>query len=249
MIEIPTVVADDEPLARRGVCQLLRPYPEVRIVGEAADGREAVHLVRSLAPLLLFLDVQMPELDAFGVLEERAVRRVPAVVFLTAYSQFAVRAFDVDAVDYLLKPVRAERLRLCMGRVRARLDRHQAKSGAGDRDDPLADAVVVPTKSGSRLLYPDEIDWVEAADYYAIVHAQGEQFLIRESISALEGRLPPTLFLRVHRSALLNVARIRGVSTAGRPEVILRDGTHVPVSRRRKGDLMTRLKGLLEGGT
>ncbi len=246
MSEIRALIADDEPLARRGVRQLLAPFGGILVVGEARDGREAVELLRALRPDLLFLDVQMPELDGFGVLERSLVHEVPAVVFLTAYEQFALEAFDVNAVDYLLKPVSRDRFARCMERVRERLEQWRLRGGDGGASAERFPTVVVSVRGGEQVLRPEEIDWIEADDYYAAVHVGQRRYLLRESLSSLEARLPEASFLRVHRSALVNLTRVRSyVEDAGAGgHLVLRDGVHVPVSRRRRTEVGRRLRGV-----
>jgi len=248
MTEIRAVIVDDEPPARRGVHQLLAPHGDVRVVGEAGDGSEAVTVIRATRPDLVFLDIQMPGLDGFGVLRRLLQQPGRALVFLTAHDRYAVRAFEVDAVDYLMKPVSRARFAACLERVRDWLEQRRA-AGAGS--DEYADAdetvgVLVGTPRGERLVRPDEIDWIEAADYYAALHAGGERLLVRESLTSLEARLPGRLFLRVHRSALVNLARVRRFdpSRGGGGRLLLRDGTEVPVSRRQRADLRRRLAEL-----
>lgn len=243
MAEIRAVIVDDEPPARRGVHQLLAPYGDIRVVGEAHDGSQAVTVIRATEPDLVFLDIQMPGLDAFAVLRRLLRQPDRAIVFLTAHDRYAVRAFDVDAVDYLMKPVSRARFALCLDRVRSWLERRSR------RDDPQGDeveGVLAGTPGGERLLRPDEIDWIEAADYYAAIHAGGERFLVRESLTSLEARLPGQLFLRVHRSALVNLARVQRFepATGGGGRLLLRDGTAVRVSRRQRADLRRRLSEL-----
>jgi len=239
MTEIRVLIADDEPLARRGVSQLLAGHSDMRVVGEARDGDEAVRMIRALKPDLLFLDVQMPGNDGFHVLARIATNDVPAVIFLTAYEEFAARAFDVDAVDYVVKPPSRQRFERAIARARKRLDQH--------RLDPanLSVGIRVETASGTLILRPDEVDWIEAADYCAVVHALGGRHLVRESLDALEERLPASLFVRTHRSALVNLARVRGSApdTAGNV-LLLTTGAHVPVSRRRRRAVLERLRAV-----
>jgi two-component system LytT family response regulator len=232
MSEIRALIVDDEPLARRGVRQLLKPHGDVRVVGEARDGRNAVRMIEMLRPDLLFLDVQMPERDGFGVLARTAAVAVQAVVFLTAYEEHAVRAFDVEAVDYLVKPLSRSRFNQAMDRVRRRLTQGN-----------VAPSIGVSTGSGELLLRAEEIDWIEADDYYAAIHARGRRFLVRESLVALERRLPEGLFMRVHRCGLVNLACVRSFEAkpGGRGVLRLHTGESVPVSRRRR----TRVKAWL----
>jgi two-component system, LytTR family, response regulator len=253
MPEIRALIVDDEPLARRGLRQLAAAHPDVAVAGEAGDGREALDALDALAPDLVFLDVQMPELDGFAVLRARGAERMPAVVFVTAFDTFAVRAFEAHALDYLVKPVTAARFAAAMERVRERmrsaealelarrltalLHAHDARHAPGGaRPDAPARRLVLPTATGELVLDADEIDWIQADDYYAAVHARRRRHLIRESLSSLGDRLDATRFVRVHRSAIVNLDRVRELRVArvGDSAVVLRDGTRVPVSRRRR---------------
>jgi two-component system LytT family response regulator len=260
MAEIRAVIADDEPLARRGIRQLLAAHGDVSVVAEARNGREALRALRAFRPDLLFLDVQMPELDGFGVLREHGAERMPAVVFVTAYDEFAVRAFEAHALDYLVKPLEEARFARALERTRERLrtaeavdlsrrlaalleehERERETNGAPRR-------LLVPTSTGGLLLDADEIDWIEADDYYAAVHARGRRHLIRESLASLERRLDAARFVRAHRAALVNADRVRELRAepTGETVLVLRDGTRVPVSRRRRErvvELLRRLAG------
>jgi two-component system LytT family response regulator len=242
MPEIRAVIADDEPLARRGIRQLLAPHADVAVVAEARNGEETVRALRALRPDLLFLDVQMPGLDGFGVLREHGPGGMPAVIFVTAHDEFAVRAFDAHALDYLVKPVDEARFARALERARARMraaeaverwDRMEALLAQHEAPRPR---LLVPTAAGELLLDADEIDWIEADDYYAAVHARGRRLLLRESLASLEARLDPGVFVRAHRSAIVNLARVRELraEAAGETALVLRDGTRVPVSRRRR---------------
>ncbi len=256
MREIRAVVADDEPLARRGIRQLLARHVDVTIVAEARDGREALAALGQYRPDLLFLDVQMPEVDGFEVLRRHGPGRMPAVVFVTAYDAFAVRAFDAHALDYLVKPVQEARFAEALARVRARLRAGEAEALAGRleallalREAELAHArLLVPTAAGALVLDTCEIDWIEAEDYYAAIHVHGRRHLIRESLASLEQRLDGATgdrFVRAHRSALVNVERVRELrDAAGETALGLRDGTRVPVSRRRREQVHSRLRRL-----
>ena len=256
MAEIRALIADDEPLARRGIRQLLEAHPDVIVAGECRNGRETLRALHSLQPELVFLDVQMPLLDGFGVLRAFGAQRMPAVVFVTAYDEFAVRAFEAHALDYLVKPVSEARFAEALRHVRERLRSNQAvelaqkleallaEAGSGTRDAgrtavPSARPVrriVVPTTNGDIVLDATEIDWIQAEDYYAAIYALGKRYLIRESLASLEQRLDPSAFVRVHRSAIVRLDRVRELrSTAfGEWAVVLRDGSRVPVSRRRR---------------
>jgi two-component system, LytTR family, response regulator len=247
---IRALIADDEPLARRGIRQLLSPHDDVVVVGEARNGAETVRALRALRPNLLFLDVQMPTLDGFAVLREHGAEHMPAVIFVTAYDDFAVRAFEANALDYLVKPVEEARFAQALDRTRERLRSVEAVAlskklavllamEAQRRQQSGASArLLVPTSTGELVLDADEIDWIEADDYYAAIHARGRRHLIRESLASLEQRLESSRFVRVHRSAIVNVDRVRELrstsDTPGETVLVLRDGTRVPVSRRRR---------------
>jgi two-component system LytT family response regulator len=262
MREIRAVIADDEPLARRGIRQLLAPHRDVAVVAEARNGRETVRALRALQPDLLFLDVQMPELDGFGVLREHGAAHMPAVIFVTAYDEFAVRAFDAHALDYLVKPVGEARFAEALERARERLRsadavelsrRLSALLAAHERARAASRAatqrLLVPTSAGGLVLDADEIDWIEADDYYAAIHARGRRHLIRESLASLEHRLDGGRFVRAHRSAIVNIDRVRELrgEPTGETVLVLRDGTRVPVSRRRREQVTGLLRRLTSG--
>lgn len=262
MAEIRALIADDEPLARRGIRQLLEGHADVIVAGECRNGRETLRALHTLSPNLVFLDIQMPQLDGFQVLRAYGAARMPAVVFVTAYDEFAVRAFEAHALDYLVKPVSEARFADAMRHVRERLRSNQAvelaqkleallamharegegegegqgQSGRAVRMPRPVRRLVVPTASGEIVLDTSEIDWIQAEDYYAAIYALGKRHLIRESLASLEERLDPTCFVRVHRSAIVALDRVRELRSTGLGEwtVVLRDGTRVPVSRRRR---------------
>jgi len=243
MDKIRAIIADDEPLARRGIRQLLGPHADVDVIAEARNGREAVRALRELKPDLLFLDVQMPEMDGFDVLREIGPRHMPAVIFVTAYDEFAVRAFDTQALDYLVKPLQEVRFARALERMRERLRSSKAVELSRSLSALLAKTdkerarqrILVPTSTGGLILDADEIDWIEADDYYAAIHSGRKRHLIRESLTSLEHRLDGARFLRTHRSAIVNVDRVRELkSEAGITWLLLCDGARVPVGRRRR---------------
>ncbi len=236
------MIVDDEPLARRGLRAHLARAADVEVVAECGDGREAVRLIRELEPDLVFLDVQMPELDGFGVLKEAAAARLPSVIFVTAYDKYALRAFEVHALDYLLKPFDAERFAEALARARTQIEREglseislRLQSLINDlrTNQKYAERVVVKTAGRIFFLSVEEIDWVEAADNYVRVHAGRDSHLLRETMNSLEKRLDPALFLRVHRSSIVNVRRIKELHTLfrGEYEIILQDGTRLSTGR------------------
>jgi two-component system LytT family response regulator len=258
--KIRTLIVDDEPLARRGVRQLLVPYADFEVVGECRDGREALRALAAQKPDLVFLDIQMPGMDGFDVIRTWGVERMPAVVFVTAHDEFAVRAFEEATLDYLVKPLGEARFRTTIARVRERMRLAEAvatanrlagllartqESTGGHRGRPYdaKSRIAVPTDGGERLLDAHEIDWIEADDTSAMVHAGPATYRVRETLSALEARLDPGAFARVHRGVIVRLDHVRELKEGdGRDAVlVLRDGTTVPVSRRR----LSGIRGLL----
>jgi two-component system LytT family response regulator len=254
------LVVDDEPLARSGVRGLLARDPELEVVGEAADGREAVDAILSAKPDLVFLDVQMPEMDGFEVLRRVGPGRMPAVVFVTAFDQFALRAFDVAAVDYLLKPFDDERFAVAVDRAKRALRSAEAgelgrrllgllEARGGGEGEPAerayASRLLVKSASKTVFLRVEEIDWIEADDYYARLHVGSKSHLLRETMGSLEQRLDPGRFFRVHRSAIVNLDRVREMQPLFRGEhvLILNDGTRLKLSRGRLDKLEAVLAG------
>ncbi len=252
MKEIRTIIVDDEPLARRGLRQLIEPHTDLTIIGEARNGIEAIAAVRSMKPDLIFLDVQMPEPDAFGVLKEIWSDEMPLVVFVTAYDDFAVRAFDAHALDYLVKPLQQARFDDAVERVRKRIRSNEALQMSSrlasllkEQSSPSPQRLIVPTASGEMLLNTAEIDWIEADDYYAAIHVGQRRHLIRESLASLEHRLVGDQFLRTHRSAIVNMVRVSEVRMeSGEMVLVLHDGQRVPVSRRRRECVKDHLRRL-----
>ena len=239
-----TIVVDDEPLARDRLLKLLRAEPDIEVVGEAKNGREGVELIRQTKPALAFLDVQMPELDGFGVLAELKADERPAVVFVTAFDKFALKAFEVRAVDYLLKPFDKERFTTALNRAIDQVKRQQAGELSQRLTALLADVRPeqkpkqldrIAVKSSGRIVFVkvDEIDWVEAADNYVSLHVGTENHLHRETMATLEGQLPMEKFMRISRSTIVNMDRIKELQPLfhGEYTVILRNGTKLTLSR------------------
>ncbi|HKE15530.1 MAG TPA: LytTR family DNA-binding domain-containing protein [Kofleriaceae bacterium] len=221
------VVADDEPAARRGVRQLLAGFPAFAVVAECRTGAEVLDSLDRLAPDAVFLDIQMPGIGGFEVIGRRTPERMPAVVFLTAWDQFALRAFEAQALDYLVKPVAEARFAATM----ARLTR-QLASAAPARREP---SIVVSSARGSTVLPLSEIDWIESADNYARLWIGPRSYLVRESMDALEERVRGHGFARAHRSALVRLDGVRQLAwRGGGLSAVLAAGPSIPVSRRRR---------------
>ena len=227
---LTTLVVDDEPLAREGLRMLLSRDPEISTIEEAKDGRAAVRAILDTRPDLVFLDVQMPEMDGFGVLQEVGVERMPAVVFVTAHDRYAIRAFEINAIDYLLKPVTEERFTQALKRAKARLHPR-----AGDETSRqiigLLTAIASPPQPLKRLavrsagktvfVEVEEIDWIEAAENYVQLHAGRTNHLLHVPLNTLEKSLDPETFLRVHRSVVVNVKRIKALEAGAHGEYVI----------------------------
>jgi two-component system, LytTR family, response regulator len=222
------LIADDEPAARRGVRQLLAHFPDFVIVGESRNGREVLAALDTLDPDVVFLDIQMPEVDGFEVIRRRSPQRMPAVVFLTAFDQFALRAFDTEAYDYLVKPVSEARFAATIDRLVRRL-----KTGERARRE---EALVVSSPRGVVVLPIRDIDWIEAADNYARLWIGGKSYLLRESLGQLEERVSRFGFERAHRQALVRIEGVRALTATDAGELVatLSCGANVRVSRRRR---------------
>ena len=245
---IRVLIVDDEPLARRGIRARLAAADDIEVVGECAGGREAIRVIRELGPDLVFLDVQMPGVDGFGVIEAVGGAEMPVVVFVTAYDQHAIHAFEAQALDYLLKPIDDERFERALERARRRIGEHRESALGRRLAAVLAEprALAAPQRrerSASRFLVKkggkvivvatEEVDWIEAAGDYVRLHVGRETHLLRETMSAMEEHLDPHRFVRIHRSTIVNVERIRELLPHFNREylVVLRDGTELKLSR------------------
>jgi two-component system LytT family response regulator len=235
-LPLRVAVVDDEPLARTVLCEYLAAEPHVDVVAQCANGFEAVKAVAELTPDLLLLDVQMPKLDGFEVLD--LVGRDVAVVFTTAYDQYALRAFEVHAVDYLLKPISAERLSEALARVRERLGRGERATSPGAMAaarprEGHANRVLVRDGPRVHVIPVDKIDYVQAQDYYVCFRSEGKDYLKEQTLADVETSLDPKVFVRIHRSYLLNLARLVRVDQDERENrvAVLTDGRRLPVSR------------------
>lgn len=244
MIEPPLIrvlLVDDESLAREMLREMLKDDPQVTILGESCNGREALDAIRTHAPDLIFLDVQMPELGGFEVLEALG-KEIPRVIFVTAYDQYAVRAFEVHALDYLLKPFDQERFDISWQRARAQILRD--RDGGTDQrilallqemkaGNKYLERLVIKASGRIYFLETTEIDWIEAEGNYVSVHSAKKSHLLRETISSLEAQLDPKKFLRIHRSSIVRIDRIQELQPwfHGEYRIILQNGTQLTLSR------------------
>lgn len=246
------MVADDEAPARQRIIDLLRRDHNVVAIIEVCDGLAAVEMIQNRRPDLVFLDVQMPELNGLEVIAEVGAERMPLTVFVTAYDEHAIRAFEANALDYLLKPFSDERFEMTMARVSTRMDERSVRefgrrilsmvSAVPGRDLPL-DRLVVKSGGSTRFVRVAEIDWIEAAGVYANLHIGGKELLYRAALNELAERLDPVRFVRVHRSAIVNIESILRLEpiSHGEFEVILKDGSRSRVSRTYRTQLEKRL--------
>ena len=230
------LIADDEPAARRGVRQLLANFPEFVVAGECRNGAEVLDAIETSPPDVVFLDIQMPGIDGFEVIKRRTVERMPAVVFLTAFDQFAIKAFETEALDYLVKPVSEARFATTIKRLLKRLD--SASSAARD------ETIVVTTSRGATVLHLTEIDWIEAAGNYTQLWVGTRSYFLRESLHLLEERAQKHGFIRAHRRALVRLDGVRELARtrAGASVAVLESGVRVPISRRRSASFIAALR-------
>jgi two-component system, LytTR family, response regulator len=236
--KIRALIVDDEPLARSNLSVLLRRDPEIEIAGECGSGAEALAEIRKARPDLVFLDVQMPECDGFDVLEMLGKDLPPAVVFVTAYDQYALRAFEAGALDYLLKPFDNARFDRALDRAKQRI----ASSFGKGTPQPL-ERLAIKSVGQVSFVKVSEIDWIEAADYYACLHVGAKSHLLRRSMAELEQELDPAVFSRIHRSTIVNLDRVRGLKLGedGEYDVLLENGTKLRLSQRYRKQLQSRL--------
>jgi len=246
-MKVRTLIVDDEPLGRERLRQLLAAQPEIELLGECADGRQAVAAIHEQSPELIFLDIQMPELDGFAVLEAINTDPMPIIVFVTAHDKFALRAFEVHAVDYLLKPFDRDRfqsaLRRALEQVKHREPpRAQAQAAMlAEVKEPAKPAERFAIKSGGRItiLKTADIAWIQAAHNHVQIHEDQQSHLLRETISGIEQKLPPEKFVRISRSVIVNLERVKELQPRfyGEYEVTLQNGTRLTLSRRYRSKL------------
>lgn len=254
---IRTIITDDEEVAREGLKLLLSEKPDFQVVSVCRNGREAISEIAELRPELLLLDIRMPEISGFDVLERIPRDSLPVVIFITAYDEFAIKAFEMHAIDYILKPFSQDRLDKALERAKdfirdkkisdfgkslaaMLIDYRSAgvaneASGFGEPERQLERIMI---RDNKRIVFVDvnDIDWIEGADYYTVLHSGEKSFLYRESLRNLESKLPPSRFLRIHMSAIVNLDKIEEIKEVHKSDyrVVMRDGKELRVSRRRK---------------
>ena len=245
---IRALIADDEALARKFIRQMLRDDKEVEIVGECSNGKETVAMIRKQKPDVVFLDVQMPEMDGFAVLESIGLDRLPEIIFATAYEQYAIRAFELHALDYLLKPFDQARFKDAMKHAKERFRSRDQKEGRLQINALLKsiknrpqylERLVIKASGRITFLSTDEVNWIQADDKYVHLHTGTVSPMVRQTLSAMEAQLDPKKFRRVHRSAIVNVERIKELQPlfSGEHSILLEDGTKLTLSRNYKDKL------------
>jgi two-component system, LytTR family, response regulator len=244
-MHLRTLIADDEPLARERLKLLLASDPEVEIVAQCRNGTEVVSTLKSGQVDLLLLDIQMPGIDGFGVIEKIGLPHMPRTVFVTAHNEYAVEAFNVHAIDYLVKPIQRKRLDAALARVKERIRLDEAFAAreqlsfvlqalrADGSNDHYPQRFLAKSGNTSSVVNAGDIEWIEAADYYVCLHAKGKTHLLRESIAAMESKLDPRKFVRLHRSAIVNIDHVREIHRDGRVEgwVLLSTGERVRLNQ------------------
>jgi len=241
-MKVRTLIVDDETLARERLRQLLQDEPEIELLGECADGTEAVEVIQRQSPDLIFLDIQMPELDGFGVLQAMTSTPAPVVVFVTAHDKFALRAFEVHAADYLLKPFDRERFKKALARA---LDRVKHREGAAQQAQAAVLAELKPpsrplerlaVKTSGKVIFVklEDVDYIESAHNYVEVHVDKQSHLLRETLNSIEARLPAEKFVRISRSVIVHIERVKELQPLfyGEYAVTLHNGTRLTLSRR-----------------
>lgn len=250
---IRTLIVDDEPLVREGLCDIIGLIKSVEIVGECDNGLEAIKEIRRLAPDVVFLDIQMPGLSGFEVIENLEPEERPIVIFVTAYNEFAVRAFKINAADYLLKPFNEDNVRSAITRVRERLltsQRLQTERKVNQLLGRLAvrqqyaERFIVPLGKLTRIVETKNIEWIEANGNYVSLHSKSEKLLLRETMKSIEKRLNPKLFVRIHRSTIVNLTQIKEIQLmpSGDYTLMLQNGKYLILSRWYRDEVFKRLR-------
>lgn len=239
-MKLRTLIVDDEPPARKKIRHFLEFDTEIEVIGECENGQEALNSIHSNKPDLVFLDIQMPLLDGFGLLKRSGTARPSAVIFVTAYDEYAVKAFEASAADYLLKPFTRKRFEEAVRKVKQQIGQTQRSNSALTVLEKLwnrtkfLQRIALKTDRGIAFLECDRIDWIESEDNYILIHADKQTHLHREALNRIEKMLDPSRFIRVHRRILVNADRIREMHPHRHGSLILQDGSVLPVSRRLK---------------
>lgn len=258
---IRTLIVDDEPLARQNLRVLLQADPDIELIGECGSGQHALNIIKAQSIDLLFLDVQMPEMSGFDLLLEFDYASIPAIIFVTAFDQYALKAFEVHAIDYLLKPFNDERFEKALKQAKRQIEQAEInklsqklftllskhETNSNDKSEPVKFTTRFMIKSAGRIIFlkADDIDWIGADDYYVKLHTGRKSHLLRETMNDLEARLDPAMFLRIHRSTIVNIDRIKEIQPHfnGNYIVLLNDGTELMLSRSRREQVQMILKG------
>ncbi len=239
---LKVLIVDDEPIARKGIRRLLEKEPDIEIIGECSDGLEAVERINDKKPDIVFLDIQMPELDGFGVLEALEPSQIPVIIFITAFDEFALKAFEVHALDYLLKPVKAEKFQHAIQRARAILQfkqtdqlRKQLESMVNyvSAKKQYVERLIVKDVKGILIVPATDVDWFEAYGDYIRLHTKGKKHLIRKTMNEMDESLNPEFFARIHRSAIVQISRVKKLQPLNNGDYVtfLEDGTQLSLSR------------------
>lgn len=252
--KIRVLIVDDEPLARRGIGQLLQTETDFVIAGEASNGREAFDSMEKLAPDLVFLDIQMPLADGFSFVENLASERLPEIVFVTAYDEHAIRAFEAGAIDYVLKPINEERFQKTLERIRRRIlagENHSLENKISDllkalkpSENKYLQRISVKENGRIRFLEVEKIDWISSLGNYVEIYSEREKFVLRETMDGIESKLNPSEFVRIRRSKIVRISRIKELQPLfnGEYSVVLFDGTELTSSRRYRQNFDVLLK-------
>lgn len=255
MEKIRVLIVDDEPLAREGIQMRLKSEPDIEVISECKNGREAISVIQREVPDLVFLDIQMPRMSGFDIIEAVGIKRMPRVIFVTAYDEHALRAFEVHALDYLLKPIDGERFSATLARARDQIrgknldviaEQMQKMMATIKGEKEYIEHLSIKATGRIVFLAVDDIDWIEAADNYVQIHSGRESHLLHTTMSNLESRLASNKFLRIHRSTIINIKRIKELHPMfhGEYKVILNDGTQLTSGRSYKDNLQRLLNNL-----
>jgi two-component system, LytTR family, response regulator len=225
------LIVDDEPHSRRYLCELLQTESDVEVVGESSSGIEAIEQILKLSPDVVFLDIQMPDLDGFEVVERLDTTRMPLFIFVTGYSEYAIKAFEIEAVDYLCKPIEKERLSISLERTIRRM--HLRESGSGDEGDRWLSRLSIKEDEGIVFVPVEQVLWIEAANKHVVIHTSDRTYVARQTIQSLESELDPRQFVRIHRSIVVRKAAVRGLHPLFHGDYIVRlvNGVEVTLSR------------------